>query len=383
MPDPVAAAQALAPRLRALAAEGEALRRLPDEMVALLREARLFDIFLPRDYGGLELPIAEALAVIEAVAAADAAAGWSLLKVSSSNQLAAYLDPAVARGIWGSEGAGTGAVAAGSLAPKGRAVRRDGGWRLTGRWDWGTASHFADWLLAGAMLFEADGTRVMGPRGPLARVFLIPRGHARFDDNWRTYGMRGTGSQDFAADDVFVPEGHDFDLVALRPQVGGDLYRVPYGAQMMLPHAPLALGIASAAIADLMALARDKTPLASSTLLKDKPWVQDLIGRATAEVTAARAYLHHACDRAWATETFTPELGLHLSLAATHATHAAVTAVDRMVQAAGGSAVHDTSPLQRQFRDIHVAASHFLVNVEKFAGAGKVLLGDSMSPIAG
>jgi alkylation response protein AidB-like acyl-CoA dehydrogenase len=372
--------RAIAPRITELGHEAETLGRLPDTLVDLLKSNGCFSILQPRTCGGLELDVVEALEVIEEVSAADGSAGWCLLKVASSNQLAGYFDPEIAQRIWMRPDV----VVAGSLNPKGRAVRDNDGWRVSGRWDWGTASDFADWLLCGATLFEpGEKQPIQGPQGPATRVFLIPRTSAQIvDGSWRVHGMRGTGSKEYVVEDATASDAFSFELVKLTPRQAGPLYaRVPYLAQAMVPHAPVAIGIARSCVAALVELARGKTPLMSRSLLKDKGWVQDAVGRATADIAASRAFLHGAVRAAFAAETFTLEHALRLSLAATHATHRCVKAVDLMYRAAGGTAVYESSPIQRHFRDIHVAASHILVNVEKYAGAGRVIFGDSASPL--
>lgn len=361
-----------------LGAGGEEMRRLPDALVALMRDAGLFGILTPQAFGGMELGLADAIDVIEAVSQADAAAGWCLLKVTTSNQLAAYIDPAIARTIW----TGPGIVTAGSLNPKGRAERADGGWLLTGRWDWGTATGFSDWLLGGAMLFESGSDApIPGPRGPMHRVFLFPAREAQFIDTWQVHGMRGTGSQDFHVDRLFVPDTHVIDMMALTPRQSGAFYRdMPYTQMMMLPHAAVATGIARAAFATFAELASAKTPLMSRGLLREKPAAQDAVGKAAAEIEASSAYVKAAIAAAGSPDPLTGAIGLHL--AAVHATHRCVEAVDLLYRAAGGSAVYDSSPLQRHFRDIHVAASHFLVNHERYAGIARVTLGLSPSTLA-
>nr|WP_164847429.1 acyl-CoA dehydrogenase family protein [Sphingobium algorifonticola] len=351
------------------------MRRLPGELVTLMRNEGLFSILTPRAYGGLEYDLATAVDVIEAVAKADAAAGWCLLKVATTNQLSAYIDPEVAAAIW----TGPHIASAGSLNPRGRAVRADGGWHVSGRWDWGTATGFSDWIVGGAMLFEQGAdVPLTGPMGPQTRLFLLPSSVVQFIDTWHVHGMRGTGSQDFAVDNVFVPDRHAIDMTTLAPRQVGPLYdALPYMAMMMVPHAPVATGIALACIEAFSALSVSKTPLMSKGVLADKAMAQDALGRAVAEVEASRAYLKSAIARIG--DAPGPSVATALHLAATHATHSCVSAVDRLYAAAGGTAVFEASPIQRHFRDIHVAASHFLVNAEKYAAAGRVTLGLSPS----
>jgi indole-3-acetate monooxygenase len=363
--------------LRRLGAEAEQLRRLPEAAVALMTGLGLFRILQPKRYGGLELSFTEALAVIEEVSAADGSCGWCLLKGSSSNQMAGYLDPAAAQAIWRRSDT----VVAGNFNPtKGRAVRTAEGYRLSGRWDWGTGSTHSQWLIAGAMVFESnDATAPLmldGGRGPVIKAFVVPRAAARLIDTWFSHGMRGTGSGDFELLDVVVPEHFAFDGLAAAPRIDSALYAVPYMAQAPLPHAALAIGIARGALEDLRELAGTKTPLMTQALLKDRETVQAAVGAAAAEIESARAHVHAVAARAWecTSHADAPPLAHTISLACTHATHRCVAAVDVLYGLAGGTAVFESSPIQRAFRDIHVAASHFLVNKDKYTAAGKQVL---------
>jgi indole-3-acetate monooxygenase len=367
----IAAIRSIAGELTRLGDEAEDNRALSKATVDLLGELNLFNIFVPVERGGLGLSLLDGCAVIEEVSAADGATGWCLLKTTSTNMMSMSFPPDVAASMW----TGPHDAAAGSLNPKGRAVRVDGGYRVTGRWDWGTASPFASWLMGGAMVFEegADAPS-MGPWGrPDMKVCFFPRDAAEIIDTWHTYGMRGTGSGDFAVTDVFVPEAHAMTPGPSAPS-DYELTKLPSMTWMMTPHASVSIGIARHAVEALMALATDKTPLGSMTKLSEKEWVQDSIARAAAMVASSRAYLEKAISTAYAAPMPDPSVLTHLSLASTHAAHTCIDAVDLMQRAAGGTAVFLSSPIQRAFRDAHVAASHFLVNVEKFATAGRMLI---------
>jgi indole-3-acetate monooxygenase len=366
----VAAARSIADELRRLGQEAEDQRALSKAAVDLLAEHNLFNIFVPVERGGLGLSLVDGCAVVEEVSAADGATGWCLLKTTSSNMMSISFPPDVAAAMWTTPAD----TAAGSLNPKGRAVRVDGGYRVSGRWDWGTASPFARWLMGGAMVFAEGGDApLVGPHGgPEMRIMFMERSDVEMIDTWHTYGMRGTGSGDFAVNDVFVPEAHA--LPPGPPPSDYELHRVPSMMWMMVPHASVSIGIARHAVEALLELAAVKTPLGSSTKLVDKEWVQDAVARASAMVASARAYVEKSIAEAYAASMPRPDLATHLSLASTHAVHACVDAVDLMQRAAGGTGVYLTSPIQQAFRDAHVASTHFLVNVEKFAAAGRALI---------
>jgi indole-3-acetate monooxygenase len=154
---------------------------------------------------------------------------------------------------------------------------------------------------------------------------------------------------------------------------------VPYIMQFALPHGVLAVGLGRAAVEELVALAMGKVPLMSLKTLREREVVQHAVGQASAAVSAARHYLHAAARRLWdevdAGRLPSPAAALDAHMAAVHATQTCVRAADAMYAAAGGSAVPTSSRIQRIWRDVHVAAAHFLINDDKYTQAGKFALG--------
>jgi alkylation response protein AidB-like acyl-CoA dehydrogenase len=379
--DPAAvlrAARELAPAIRKAAADNEAARRLGDETLGRMRRAGLFGILLPAAYGGDELPLPAAMAVIEEVSAADGSAGWCLLKGAATNQMAGYLPESAAREIWADPTIVTG----GSLNPRGRAVEVPGGYRLTGRWDWGTGVAHSAWVVGGAVVVDAaDGSPRPGPAPgvPETKALVFPRADTVVHDTWRAAGMRATASGEFEVRDLFVPAERTFDGMVAQPVVRGPNYAIPFIAQAMIPHAAVAVGLARGALADFRELARTKVPLLGTSRLFEQDRVAEGVGRAEAMVHAARATVLAAVDAAWASHadhgSADEDRLVHLSLSAVYATELCVAAVDVVHSLAGGSAVDENSPLQRAFRDVHVAATHFHVRTDKYLLSGRALLG--------
>lgn len=373
---PIDAARDLAPLIRKSAAENEAARRLSEDTVTAMREAGLFRILLPAVYGGFELPLVDALAVIEEVSAADGSAGWCLLKGAVSNQMAGYLPEATARSMW----ADPSIVTASRFAPTGRAVVVDGGYRLSGRWDWGTGAGHSEWLLVGAVVHDDDaGPARTTPSGlPEVVALAFPRSLATIHDTWQAAGMRATASNEFEVDAITVPADHTFAGLAAPPVVRTPNYAVPYIAQAMIPHAAVAVGLARSAVAEFSEVAAVKTSTTGgSGKLIDKDRVNEGVGRACALVDAARATTAAAVTAAWAEAAggaASERALVTLSLAATLATDLCVQAVDIVHSLAGSTAVQEASPLQRAFRDIHVAASHALVRQDNYVVGGRALL---------
>ena len=353
---------------RALAAEIERGRRLPDELVARLRESGLLRAGAPREVGGLELAPGEALGCAEEIARGDASAGWCVSIAMTSSLLAAYLPPQSREELFG----GGRGVAAGVWAPRGRARPVDGGVVVSGRWAFCSGISHSDLMFAGC-LAEGDPSE-----RPEHTVVALRREDLEVLDTWHTLGLRGTGSHDAVADAVFVPRTRTFSLFD-GPVVGRPLYRFPIFGFFALSIAAAALGNARAAIDDLVALAANKVGLGSSRPLAARSPTQASVARAEASLRAARALFYEAIDAAWRAahgdEPVSVALRNELRLAATHAVRTAAEVVRAMYDLAGGTAVYDDSPLQRRFRDAFTATAHFQVNAASRELPGRILLG--------
>ncbi|MDX6639521.1 MAG: indole-3-acetate monooxygenase, partial [Solirubrobacteraceae bacterium] len=260
-----------------LAADIERGRRLPDELVAALRESGLLRAGAPLEVDGLELAPGPALQAAEEVARGDASAGWCVSIAMTSSLLAAYL-PADTR----HELFGRGQVAAGVWAPRGRARPVDGGVVVSGRWAFCSGITHADLLFAGCLVESNDGA---GSERPVPSVVAIPKEELEILDTWHTLGLRGTGSHDAVADEVFVPSGSLFSLFD-GPVLDRPLYRFPIFGFFALSIAAAALGNARAAIDELVALATGKVGLGSSRTLAERAPTQGSVGAAEAALRA-------------------------------------------------------------------------------------------------
>ncbi|MCP3104616.1 acyl-CoA dehydrogenase family protein [Myxococcus sp. K15C18031901] len=379
LPHPTASTQsmlstveALAPDLSARSDEIEAARRLPQDLVDTLTRAGVFRMMVPREYGGLELPPTQSFQVIEALARADGAAGWCAMIGSATAMVAAWLPESAGRAIFSTPEVITGGVA----APLGRAERVEGGHRVTGRWPWASGGHHSHWMVGGAVVTEGGKPRMVREGVPETRLFLLPREHLVLHDTWFSSGLCGTGSGDMEVKDLFVPDDHGFSLFA-RPVLARPLYGFPFGL-LSLGIPAVALGIARRAIDALTALARQKTVVVERRLLAARPAVQEAVADAEAQVRSARAFTLEAIQAAYDEASRGPvslRARAELRLSLTHATRGAARAVDRMYEAAGGTAVFRESPLQRCFRDAHTITQHAMVAQPTLELTGGVLLG--------
>lgn len=374
--DVVALVQEILPQISAACEETERQRRISPTLADGLAKAGLYQMYLPRALGGPELPPLRVFEVIEEVSKADGAVGWCLMNANVMALAAGWLDPEVGRQSFGQP---PDLRAAGSLRPQGRAWPVNGGYRLSGQWNFASGIHNANWLFCPSMIIDGEAPR-RGPSGALVtRTMWVPATSAKVLDNWSVLGMRGTGSHDFALDDVFVSEEHSISLVDPSND-GGPLYRLRFFLALAhLLFAANALGIARSAISKLVGLASQKASTLSPELLRDRPSVQARVAQAEAVVRAARCYVIKSLDHLWAAicmDNGDPSDALaQLRLAIPHAIHESVRATDIVFHTAGTNAIHTANTLERQFRDIHVATQHAAAFPIHFESAGKVLMG--------
>src|SRR5215469_8887219 len=215
----LAEVEAVAPVLREHASQSEKLGRLDEATVEALRTTRLLRFACPRELGGYEADPVTAMELLEAVARIDGSAGWTLGILALTSAIAgAFLPVKTAQRIF-AKGV---PPMAGLIAPKGKAEPVDGGYRVTGRWVFGSGIHHADWVVAGASL--PGDSLPTGPRGAGVQMVLLPRGQVVIHDNWQVAGLKATGSCDYSIENVFVPDEMTFpamDMILGNAVTGG------------------------------------------------------------------------------------------------------------------------------------------------------------------
>lgn len=373
--DPVAAARELTPLIRAYADETERGRRLAAPVVDALRSARLFAMGLPASLGGSETPMANALQAIEQVAYADGATGWNVMIAFDTGFMAGFLHEPQARALIASIHL---PIVAGSLSPPGRLVRTAGGYRLTGRWRFGSGCQQADLFVVGASLGE-DGTPATAANVMHDMMWVtVPAAAVTIADTWHVAGLRGTGSHDFAVEDLFVAEGFVEPVHLDAAAEPGPLYALGVFPAFGIVKAAVALGIARHAIEALKELALAKTATGQTSLLRERPAVQADLARAEACVRSAQALMDEVVADVWHTVVNggrpSIEQRAWLRLAGVDGVQRAIEAVDLMYNAGGGTAIYESSPLERCFRDVHVVPAHIVVQPNVYEVAGRVFL---------
>jgi indole-3-acetate monooxygenase len=286
-------ARALRPMIVAARDEVERARSLPVEMVELLKRAGMFRIAMPRNWGSPELDLLSQLRVIEELSSADGSVGWCVMIGCDSGYLSAFLDQRVAREMYSE----LDMVTASSFGkPAGRAERVDGGYRVAGRWRFSSGCQHSAWFFAGCLVHE-NGRPVTSDRGlPDTKCCFFPAGQCEIIDTWYTTGLRGTGSNDFVVNDVFVPEERTMSWRNPRVRRPGALYALPYVFAAKVVAVPL--GIARGALQAFKEMARkaegrrfvEEGRLTPAVTMAEQAHVQSAVAQATGLVGGARAY---------------------------------------------------------------------------------------------
>jgi len=366
----------LAPLIRKHAQDAERERRLSAPVAKALHDAGLYRLWRPRALGGFELDPISGFRVLEAVARIDSAAGWNLQIASAFDLFGPWFDEGTARQLFGPD-----AIVGGALNPPRRAVPAAQGYRVSGRTPFVSGAHQASVFLGLANVVDDGGPRKGIDGTPVTLLTACRADEASIVPNWNTMGMCGTGSHDVDMADVLLSEQQAVPFLPIRTRTSlyeGPLYRLtiwPAVAAM----APIALGIARAAIDAALLTATAKSPAYTAKALKDRPIVQSDLAQAEAALAASRAYLYHVFEDAWETalsdRPISIELKGRMQLAATHAVFRAAEAVDRIHAVVGASGIREEQPFSRHFRDVHVITQHGFVNASKFESVGQILLG--------
>jgi alkylation response protein AidB-like acyl-CoA dehydrogenase len=332
----------------------------------------------PRAQGGEQVALDTALAVTEELARQDGSVGWNATFAFLSPLFGDYLPAATSQAIFGRHDA----IVAANFVPRGRATRVAGGYRLEGRWSFMSGCKDATWIVVGGLVVAGEQPEV-GPDGtPAARLFTFPACRGEILDTWRTTGMRGTGSHDYAVAGCVVPADRSFPVhhLARGPEPrAGQAYPQPFFAIAPLFLAAVGLGVAQAALEGFVTLAAEKTPVGATTALAAQALAQERVGRAQALLGAARCYLLDAARTVMAGTAAAPAVPTLARLAAAHAADCATEAVTLLHQAAGGSSIYETCRLERCFRDIHTLTHHFQLGNGAFVAAGERLLAQGRS----
>lgn len=381
--DWVARAQSLAPAVERAIPRIDADGRLPDDLDAQLHAAGMYRLLIPRSCGGAELDPVTFAEIIEAFAKVDASTAWVLGQVNAAAMSAAYIELDAARAMFGAPGC---VLAWGPPVPGQPHDARivEGGYRVTGTWAFASGSRQANWLGGLTLVFNADGSPRLTAAGmPETRTMLFPKASAEITDTWQVVGLRGTGSDQYAVRDIFVPSAHSFTRATGGWRESGPLYRLSTVYLHAVAFAAVALGIARASLDTFVELALEKKPARGNAgqPLRENNAVQGRIGLAEAQLRAARAYLHAAARDGYAeAATMTDglvgiESRIDMRAASTYAIGLAEEVVDITYRLAGATAIFTAQPFERRFRDMHAVTQQVQAHLANYETIGQYRLG--------
>jgi indole-3-acetate monooxygenase len=344
--------------------EIERSRRLPDRVVSAFRDSGIHRLALPRELGGLETPVADAMDVFERIAAVDGSTGWCAVIGGGSNVFAGYLPEDAARVVFADPDQGNATM----FAPTGRIVGDDEGRVLNGRWSFTSNCLHSEWAGLGAFVDGLDAT---------PRVAFVPVETLEIEDTWDSAGLRGTGSHHVSATDVPITLDRCCTF-ADRPWPAGTMWRLPIYTVLLPSLTAVPLGIARGALDEIGRQAREGRT-ARRGQLADDPTAMAEFAATDARLRAAHAALHDAVnearERAEADETVDRVLQARILVACLHACDTAVAATSVAHQLGGGGAAYTGSPLLRALCDVHAARQHLLFSPKHLPELAKPLAG--------
>jgi alkylation response protein AidB-like acyl-CoA dehydrogenase len=358
---------ALGGALDADADAAEELGRLTEDAARALLDAGVVAAALPQNLGGYEFSPRQLIETVERVSYHDAAAGWTMMALQlMTGTTAAYLDAVAAADLFPDVAGGDHALLAGHGTRPGRAVPVEGGYLVSGSWQFASGMAHATHIHSA---IQVEGT------GEL-RVLAMPKSQVELVDNWDVLGLRATHSIDYHCADVHVPATHTYLATTTNPVNGGAIYRLGLVNMSAIGHSGWALGVGRRLLDELklVAAARSGTPNAAVDTAQFH-----------AEYATAEAKLRSA--RAWATEVWqgievaldagevpSAEQDTLLRLALNHTTWT-VQDVGQTVHRWAGTAAIRRGPIDRFLRDLGTGTQHITSSPTVLQNCGKWLSG--------
>ena len=342
-------------------------RRIPEDVVRPLIDAGFFRLLLPRSLGGSELEHPEFLKVVRIFAEIDASVGWCVNQNNVFSTNAVRISESAAQEIWGDP---TTVVTNGPPRPGTRAIKTQDGYRLTGRWDFSSGISHATWVAALAPVHQSDPIEM--------RTFLIPKSQVKVIDEWFVGGLRGTASQSFVNDDLFVPTERSYGLNEPSREPG-PLYVLHTTPMFASGFANVALGVARTALNFAIDLTKRKTQQGGANILSADKTSQRMIGETEAYWNSARAFLDEATNQLWRTvvehHKLATEERIKVRLAGTHAIRTSADIVNTAYTICGSTAIFETNTIQRCFQDAHAIRQQIQGRPDHYDTVGQFYLG--------
>ena len=381
----MASARDLVPFLKEQAAAGDEARHLPAQVEAELHRTGLLRFLQPRRWGGMELDFVSWVDIPEMLARGDCSTAWNVSNLASHHRTLALFTERAQRDVWDADPDAL--IASGIAYQFGRATPVDGGVRLSGRWPFCSAVIGAQWNILACIVMDGD-------RPVDWCQCLLPAGDYEIVDDWRTLGMRGTGSCTVTVKDLFVPDyrvqsmatalpGHHFPGAAINTN---PMYVIPTAALGPSGLGACVVGTAQGALDAMIEWVKSRSTNYTGAKMRDFQTVQLRIGMAGARIDAARLVLRQDLLDAEAIVcgggTVPLETKLRYKRNICLAARMAVEAVDMLHELAGANGIYDSSPMQRMFRDVKSASAHihFSTDMQMTQWGNVALGGEFKSP---
>jgi alkylation response protein AidB-like acyl-CoA dehydrogenase len=363
----------------------EELRTTTRPVVDAMWSTGLMGRFNPAEAGGGEPAFREMIETWIEMARLDGSFGWiGIANLPSTAAVAAYLpDVGFAEVFTANDNRVT---LGGQFFPNGTGTAVDGGYQVTGAWNFGSGTGHSEYVAAGFMPM-VDGELVWIADGvPELRVAIVPRDDVRFTDGWHVQGLKGTGSYDYELADVFVPADRTFPLFTREPYRGtAPTFRMGIMPIVAAGHAGWALGVARSMLDDVRELAVTKTRMGEPATLANKPSFQRGLAHHESMWRAARLLVLETFGAVEAAvgngDDLSPTMRADMRAAAVYATEASREVAQWAHLAAGTTAIREGTRLERAFRDLYTGTQHAFISERVAIEAAQVWLGILDDPI--
>ncbi len=360
------------------AGPSEKNRTLTEPLVKALWDTGLMQFMNPTVAGGHEPGFAELIETWIEMARQDGSLGWiGIANIPSSSFAAAYLPDEGFEAVFTANN--NRVTMGGQFFPNGTGDKVDGGYKVTGAWQFGSGTGHSEYVCAGFLPMDNGQMVMLDEAMPLMMVAVVPREQVTFTDGWHVQGLKGSGSYDYNLQEVFVPASHTYPLMTRDPLRGGSIYRFGVMPLTGCGHAAWALGVARSAIDDVRDLAISKTRMGESSSLAHRPTFQRNLAHHEAMWRAAHRLVVDTFtefeSQVEAGAEVTPQMRCDMRLAATYTTEACREIVQWAHLAAGTTSVREGNRLERAFRDMYTGTQHAFISENTYIEAGKVLLG--------
>lgn len=375
----VALARGMRDLVRTEAAESERMRTLTGAIVDEMWASGLMSAFNPVAAGGVEPSFAQMIETWIEMAWQDGSFGWvGIANLPSSFAAAAYLsDEGFAEVFTAHDNHVT---MGGQFFPNGQGAVVDGGYRLSGSWSFGSGIGHSQYVAAGFFPMDNGEMRWISEGIPDMQVAILPRDDISFNDGWYVQGLKGTGSYDYSAEDVFVPERRTFPLFVREPRRGtSPATRMGLMQVTAAGHASWALGVAKSMLDDVQDLAASKFRMSDMASLASRPTFQKGLAHHVTAWRAGRLLVLDAFTTAEAAvaagNELTPALRADMRAAAVYATDVARSCAEWAHLVAGTSSIREGTRLERAFRDMYTGTQHAFISEKVAIDAAQIWLG--------